>query len=675
VTDQTNIKNGSPKISPRDRLKESFPSPLTTLFLVIIILYGLGMRLLTATAPLDTVIGACLADDAFYYLEIAKNILAGNGATFDGVIKTNGFHPLYMALCVLINALVTPESTPKAAMIFLSFIGALNIFLLYLLGKKLGGETAGIGAAFFWAIHPFTQFIELMGVEAPLALALILTTCLWWLRIKKENQSSTANWIILGILTGLCFLGRTDSIFFIFPLAIEVIVVFRHKINEQWRKIFLSGVVSFLVISPWLIWNLVNFERITQDSGRSILQLTRALNKQQGITFLTSFTEQLPTATYSYFLKFFGYFNYSNALLVLFFISFSALFYSYWQARTGNSLWQGPVAFLICITTLWAFYRLAIMPFINDQNLLPYLRIAFGSVITVALILVGAAFKRAGKKSFFIGAILATGTLVLGVIFSSTALFFTAFTSPFMQSLFVTFLILPLFILSIVINFDKNLGVIKGAPALLFAALAAWGFYNFVFITRKYWYFLPLLAAMAIVFGRILEIISKKSNQMSPLVFLSLLLLLCFGWFDRAKGIEINGFHSWQRDYLFIAESLNKGRVENIEKEAVLGAWNSGIYGAYSGHRVINLDGVVNPHIHDVIKQKRFLSYIKESGIKYLVDHEIMFNTYSTFSTVPFYNSLKLVKRFKQKSSAGDIIILKVLDHPIDDKVTDPLNE
>src|SRR5262245_20657161 len=35
-------------------------------------------------------------DDAFYYIQPASNIAAGNGPTFDGVNATNGYHPLYM---------------------------------------------------------------------------------------------------------------------------------------------------------------------------------------------------------------------------------------------------------------------------------------------------------------------------------------------------------------------------------------------------------------------------------------------------------------------------------------------------------------------------------------------------------------------------------------------------
>ncbi len=40
-------------------------------------------------------------DDAYYYLGIARNIADGHGSTFDGLNPTNGYHPLWLAICVL----------------------------------------------------------------------------------------------------------------------------------------------------------------------------------------------------------------------------------------------------------------------------------------------------------------------------------------------------------------------------------------------------------------------------------------------------------------------------------------------------------------------------------------------------------------------------------------------
>jgi len=49
-------------------------------------------------------------DDSFYYLQVARNLAAGHGPTFDQVSLTNGFHPLWMALLVPIVRLGGPST-------------------------------------------------------------------------------------------------------------------------------------------------------------------------------------------------------------------------------------------------------------------------------------------------------------------------------------------------------------------------------------------------------------------------------------------------------------------------------------------------------------------------------------------------------------------------------------
>ena len=45
-------------------------------------------------APFETIL-ATFEDDAFYYLTIARHMALGDGSTFDGIHRTNGYHPLW----------------------------------------------------------------------------------------------------------------------------------------------------------------------------------------------------------------------------------------------------------------------------------------------------------------------------------------------------------------------------------------------------------------------------------------------------------------------------------------------------------------------------------------------------------------------------------------------------
>lgn len=49
-------------------------------------------------------------DDAYYYYEIAKNLAEGKFSTFDGVTRTNGYHPLWMWLITPFYWICGPET-------------------------------------------------------------------------------------------------------------------------------------------------------------------------------------------------------------------------------------------------------------------------------------------------------------------------------------------------------------------------------------------------------------------------------------------------------------------------------------------------------------------------------------------------------------------------------------
>src|SRR3990172_187880 len=53
----------------------------------------------------NTVLDWYSSDDGFYYFNVARNLAAGQGVTFDGLTQTNGFHPLWLFLITPVFAL------------------------------------------------------------------------------------------------------------------------------------------------------------------------------------------------------------------------------------------------------------------------------------------------------------------------------------------------------------------------------------------------------------------------------------------------------------------------------------------------------------------------------------------------------------------------------------------
>src|SRR5882672_9277037 len=87
------------------------------LALIVLLVTGWGALLLA-----DRQLISWLTDDTFYYLQIARNVAGGAGFTFDGIHRTNGFHPLWMFLLVPLFSIVHGDFLPLRILILVQAI-------------------------------------------------------------------------------------------------------------------------------------------------------------------------------------------------------------------------------------------------------------------------------------------------------------------------------------------------------------------------------------------------------------------------------------------------------------------------------------------------------------------------------------------------------------------------
>jgi hypothetical protein len=60
---------------------------------------------------------------------------------------------------------------------------------------------------------------------------------------------------------------------------------------------------------------------------------------------------------------------------------------------------------------------------------------------------------------------------------------------------------------------------------------------------------------------------------------------------------------------------------EKVPKGAVVGSWNAGVLGFYSGLPVVNLDGLINGwEFLPYLEQGNMADYIRDQGIQYIAD-------------------------------------------------------
>ncbi len=242
------------------------------------LLLGFGLVALfylgTAWLPLEDLVGLCLADDAFYYQTIARNLARGAGPSFDGQIPTNGFHPLLMGLLWLAWKGVSDPTSLVPLRISLTVLALASLgtgVLLYrLVAPRLGARAAVVAAA-LWLLDPHVWVITMHGLEAPLAVLLLSWTVVLALR-APDPHDRTRSIVALGAWLGLACLARTDAV-------IPAVLLLAGRLWREgralgWpaavRRASLRSVAAVAVVTPWLLWNLVTFGRISQDSARAL---------------------------------------------------------------------------------------------------------------------------------------------------------------------------------------------------------------------------------------------------------------------------------------------------------------------------------------------------------------------------------------------------------------------
>jgi hypothetical protein len=96
-----------------------------------------------------------IRDDAYYYFKVAQNISEGHGSTFDGIHLTNGYHPLWLLVCIPIFALARFDVIlPLRMLAVVTGIFQLTAaILLYHLVKSAISQATGMLVASYWAFN------------------------------------------------------------------------------------------------------------------------------------------------------------------------------------------------------------------------------------------------------------------------------------------------------------------------------------------------------------------------------------------------------------------------------------------------------------------------------------------------------------------------------------------
>jgi hypothetical protein len=267
-----------------------------------VLAFSLALRLYYAWQPLSTLLQRGIADDAFYYFGIARNLARGLGPTFDGLHLTNGFHPLY-ALIITPFFYLFPASNELVIHLSLTLLVVCAVLATVPLCAAVSRVTsgwAGLFAAVLWLFNPWALIFTLGGVET--AVYILCASLAFWqyVRAIQDPTAGSRRWIALGACLGLVLLARSDGLFLLFAILADLVwewirpgdAIRRSTLMETIRTAALVAVTCLLVFSPWLIWSLAATGSPMQVSGQAVYWHTHA-GVSSGAPYLAKMSQSI----------------------------------------------------------------------------------------------------------------------------------------------------------------------------------------------------------------------------------------------------------------------------------------------------------------------------------------------------------------------------------------------
>ncbi len=227
-----------------------------------------ALALFFLLAPMERVL-TLVPDDASYYFEIADNVAAGEGFTFDRLVETNGYQPLWLYLLALLCRIVPagPGTMVRlVAMIQIIMSGAAGLVLYRLLKRTVSSPAAFAGGAFFAA---FVLAPVVNGMESALLALLLVLLADRAARSGYPDRCGDGESFRVGLLLGLAVLARLDTAFLCISTAILLLAgsTARGAGRRRLTALAMTALGASLVIVPYLVYNALRFGSPMPISG------------------------------------------------------------------------------------------------------------------------------------------------------------------------------------------------------------------------------------------------------------------------------------------------------------------------------------------------------------------------------------------------------------------------
>ncbi len=141
---------------------------------------------------------------------------------------------------------------------FMALLGTVLVFMIGLLGRRIGGDAVGLVAAFLAAIYPNLWVNDGLVMSETVTGVTVVGALLLAYALRDRPRARAA--VACGAVCGLAGLARAELILFVPFLAIPASVSARGVARrEHLRLAVVATIAAAVVVGPWVLYNQSRF--------------------------------------------------------------------------------------------------------------------------------------------------------------------------------------------------------------------------------------------------------------------------------------------------------------------------------------------------------------------------------------------------------------------------------
>ncbi len=214
------------------------------------------------------------------YHRLAASVAAGQGLLGPEGEPTARRPPLYPIVLGGLYALTGPD--PDAGRALQVGLGALIVFLVYALTRRILSEPAAVLAAALTAVNPSLVYVSALLLTENLYIVLLLLVLLLLVRAYECRPQPLSRFALAGVLTGLSALTRPTGTAFAGVAVVTTLLFLRAAFLRRLAAVLVFALAVAGVLAPWAARN------------HAVLGAWVATTTHGGITFYESNNELIP---------------------------------------------------------------------------------------------------------------------------------------------------------------------------------------------------------------------------------------------------------------------------------------------------------------------------------------------------------------------------------------------